>query len=160
MSYDKNPFPEGDADRHYLWEMLVHRDIDAFLAQDWSMVEGDFAYDRFFGMHAQFLKNPDSWRLQFPDVDSYRDVWLQQAKRTAEAEFAEPLRDALFRATNMRDIDINGDRAVLHKKFDGTVAKADGGIDRINWQTLYFCARIDGQWKITGFVGYMPHPLS
>ena len=31
MQYDKNPFPEGDADRHYLWEMLVRRDIDAFI---------------------------------------------------------------------------------------------------------------------------------
>ena len=30
MTFDKNPFPEGDADRHALWEMLVRRDIDAF----------------------------------------------------------------------------------------------------------------------------------
>ncbi len=50
--------------------------------------------------------------------------------------FAEPLRDALFRVTNMRDIDVDGDRAVLHKKFNGQVAKADGTSDRLNWQTL------------------------
>ena len=159
MTYDKNPFPEGDADRHYLWEMLVRRDIDAFLAQDWSMVEGDFAEDRFFGMHAHFLRDTDSWRLQFPDVKTYRDEWLRQGRETAATKFAEPLRDALFRVTNMRDIDIDGDRAVLHKKFNGNVAKADGSVDRLNWQTLYFCARIEGRWKITGFVGYMPHPL-
>jgi hypothetical protein len=34
-----------------------------------------------------------------------------------------------------------------------------GGIEVINWQTLYFCVRIDGRWKITGFVGYMPYPM-
>ncbi|HET7411063.1 MAG TPA: hypothetical protein VFJ18_00260 [Pararhizobium sp.] len=160
MRYDVNPFPEADADRHAIWEMLVHRDVDAFLAQDWSMVEGDFAADRFFGLHAHFLTNPDSWRLSFPTLEAYRDEWLRQAAETARVEFAEPLRDALFRTTNMRDIEIDGDRAVVHKKFDGQVARADGKIDRLNWQTLYFCARIDGRWKITSFVGYMPHPLA
>src|SRR5690606_14480045 len=118
-------------------------DIDAFLAQDWSMVAGDFAEDRFFGMHAHFLNDADSWRLQFPDVATYRDEWLRQAKETAATEFAEPLRDALFRVTNMRDMDIDGDRAVLHKKFNGSVRKADGTEDRLNWQTLYFCSKLD-----------------
>ena len=70
-----------------------------------------------------------------------------------------PLREALFRVTNMRDIDVDGDRAVLHKKFNGSVAKADGTADKLNWQTLYFCRRVGASWKIAGFVGYMPHPL-
>ena len=159
MTFDKNPFPESDADRHALWEMLVRRDIDAFLGQDWSMVEDDFIAESFFGMHAHFLANADAWRLQFPRLDVYRDEWLRQAKETAATKFAEPLREALFRITNMRDIDIDGDRAVLHKKFDGSVAKADGGVDRLKWQTLYFCRKVAGRWKIAGFVGYMPHPL-
>jgi hypothetical protein len=159
MSYDVNPFPTGDGDRHGLWEMLVRRDVDAFLAQDWAMVADDFANDRFFGMHGHFLENPDSWRLAFPTVDVYRDEWLRQAEETARTAFAEPLRPALFRATQMRDIDVQGDRAVLHKKFDGSVAKADGSTVTLRWQTLYFCGRLEGRWKITGFVGYLPHPL-
>jgi len=159
MAFDKNPFPEGDADRHALWEMLVRRDIDAFLGQDWSMVEDDFIAESFFGMHAHFLANADAWRLQFPRLEVYRDEWLRQAKETAATAFAEPLREAIFRVTNMRDIDVDGDRAVLHKKFDGSIAKADGGVDRLKWQTLYFCRKVDGRWKIAGFVGYMPHPL-
>ena len=57
------------------------------------------------------------------------------------------------------DIDLDGDRAVLHKKFDGSVAKADGSVDRLKWQTLYFCRKVGARWKIAGFVGYMPHPL-
>ena len=68
-------------------------------------------------------------------------------------------REALFRATNLRDIDISGDRAVAHKKFDGTVALEGGGVEVLSWQTLYFASRIDGAWKLTGFVGYMPFPL-
>lgn len=159
MTYDKNPFPEGDADRHFLWEMLVRRDIDAFLGQDWSMVEEDFAADRFFGMHAHFLNDADAWRLQFPKLEVYRDEWLRQAAATAATEYAEPLREALFRVTNMRDMDIDGDRAVLHKKFNGSVAKPGGEVERLNWQTLYFCSKLGGRWKIAGFVGYMPHPL-
>jgi hypothetical protein len=159
MTYDRNPFPEGDADRHSLWEMLVRRDVDAFLAQDWTMVDGDFAKDRFFGMHAHFRESPDSWRLQFPTLDTYREEWLRQAAETAATDYAEPLRQALFRVTNLRDIDVDGDRAVLHKKFDGTVAKADGSADRLKWQTLYFCNRIGGNWKIASFIGYMPLPL-
>ena len=159
MTFDKNSFPEGDADRHELWEMLVRRDIDAFLAQDWSMVEDDFVAASFFGMHAHFLNDADAWRLQFPRLEVYRDEWLRQARETAATEFAEPLRPALFRITNMRDIDVDGDRAVLHKKFNGSIAKPGGAVERLNWQTLYFCSKIDGRWRITGFVGYMPHPL-
>lgn len=159
MTFDRNPFPAGDPDRHALWEMLVRRDIDAFLARDWSMVEDDFVASDFFGMHAHFLANADAWRLQFPTLSAYRDEWLRQAAETAATSFAEPLREALFRVTNMRDIDVDGDRAVLHKKFDGTVARADGGVDRLKWQTLYFCGKFDGRWRITGFVGYMPYPL-
>ena len=159
MDFEKNPFPEADPDRHALWEMLVRRDIDAFLAQDFSMVENDFIADNFFGMHAHFLDNADAWRLQFPRLEVYRDEWLRQAKETAAATFAEPLRPALFRITNLRDIDVDGDRAVLHKKFDGSIAKPGGVSEKLCWQTLYFCQRVDGVWKILGFVGYMPYPL-
>jgi hypothetical protein len=159
MDYDRNPFPEADADRHALWEMLVRRDIDAFLTQDWSLVSEDFATDRFFGMHGHFRSNPDSWRLDFPRLEIYRDEWLRQAAESAKVEFAHPLREALFQLTNLRDIDVDGDRAVLHKKFDGTLTRADGGTERLNWQTLYFCHRIEGRWKIAGFVGYIPHPM-
>lgn len=159
MDFEKNPFPEADPDRHALWEMLVRRDIDAFMAKDWSMVEDDFIADSFFGMHAHFLADADAWRLQFPRLEIYRDEWLSQAKETAKVTFAEPLRSALFRITNLRDIDVDGDRAVLHKKFNGIIAKPGGEAERLRWQTLYFCRRIEDVWKIMGFVGYMPNPL-
>ncbi len=159
MHYAQNPFPASDMDRHGLWEMLVRRDIDAFLTQDWSMVEDDFLADRFFGLHAHGRTNPDSWRLGFPNLTAYRDEWLRQAAETAEVAFAEPLRDALFRITILRDIDLGDNVAIVRKKFDGEIARADGGVDRLNWQTLYFCAKPVDAWKITSFVGYMPWPM-
>jgi hypothetical protein len=159
MDVTANPFPEGDPDRRAIWTMLVSRDIDAFLAADWSMVEDDFERIGFIGIHAYKSENPDSWRVAFPTLEAYRDEWLRQAAATAKVRYAEPLRAALFRATNLRDIDVSGDVAMAHKKFDGTIARADGGQDTLNWQTLYFCRRRNGRWKLTGFVGYMPFPM-
>lgn len=159
MDITRNPFAPNDSDRHQIWAMLVERDIDAFLAGDWSKHGPDFHAESFFGVHAHKSELPDSWRLGFPDLASYRDEWLRQSAATAKVKYAEPLREALFRATNMRDIDIAGDRAVCHKKFDGVVKRADGGQDVLNWQTLYFCGRFSGVWKMTGFVGYMPYPM-
>ena len=39
MSYDANPFP-NDPDRRDIWDFMVRKDIDAYLAKDWSMVAG------------------------------------------------------------------------------------------------------------------------
>ena len=58
-----NPFPAADPDRRAIWEMLVTRDIDAFLGQDWSMVEGDFVAEGFLGINAHGSDIPDSWRV-------------------------------------------------------------------------------------------------
>ncbi len=155
MDPEENPF-DDDPDRHAIWDMLVRRDIDAFLAADWSMTEGDFIAAEFFGLHSHKAPDPDYWRLDFPDLASYRDEWLRQAAASAGVRYAEPLRPALFRAVDMRQIDVAGDRAVAHKKFDGAIQLADGGDEQLLWQTLYFCARRDGVWKIASFVGYMP----
>jgi hypothetical protein len=155
MGADLNPFPH-DADRRAIWDMLALRDIHAFLARDWAMVEGDFIADGFFGLHAHGSPNPDAWTMVFPQLSVYRDEWLRQAAETAAIAYAEPLGASLFRATDLSFIEIAGERAIAHKKFDGTIARADGGQDRLDWQTLYFCARSGGRWRIAGFVGYMP----
>lgn len=62
----KNPFPETDVARHSIWDMLVTRDIDAFLTADWSKVADDFVKDGFLGINANRDANPDNWRLSFP----------------------------------------------------------------------------------------------
>ncbi|MEN5105085.1 hypothetical protein [Brucella anthropi] len=151
-----NPFA-GDKDREQIWEMLVRRDIEAFVSQDWSLVADDFDEVRFLGIHAHNDRDPDNWDAGFPTLASYRDEWLRQAAESAAVEYAESLADGIFRATNLSVIDITGDVTLARKKFDGTIARKDGTIDRLNWQTLYFCRRDGARWKITGFVGYMAY---
>ena len=151
-----NPFA-GDRDREQIWEMLVRRDIEAFVSQDWSLVADDFDEVRFLGIHAHNDRDPDKWDAGFPTLASYRDEWLRQAAESAAVEYAESLAEGIFRATDLSVIDITGDVAVARKKFDGTIARKDGSVDRLNWQTLYFCRREGARWKITGFVGYMAY---
>lgn len=156
MNSRQNPFPD-DIDRARIWEMLVERDIAAFVGQDWSMVAGDFDEQRFLGIHAHNAANPDDWNAAFPSLATYRDEWLRQAAETAATAYAEPLADGIFRATRLTEIDITGDVALARKKFDGTIRRVDGSNDVLNWQTLYFCRKQDGRWRITGFVGYMKY---
>lgn len=157
---ETNPFPSTDPDRHAIWEMLVRRDIDAFLAGDWSAVEEDFEADAFLGIDGRFRGNPDSWQLAFPDLASYREAWLEQSASFRADGIAPTARDELFDATTLRDIEIRGDRALLHKKFDGSVHTGSGAVLPLVWQSLYHCRRkADGAWKITGFVGYLPFPM-
>lgn len=149
-----NPF-DGDKDRAQIWEMLVRRDIEAFVAQDWSVVADDFDEMRFLGIHAHGEHNPDKWDAAFPALSVYRDEWLRQAAVSAATDYAEPLGEGIFRATDLSTIDITGNIAVARKKFNGTIAKTDGSADTLKWQTLYFCRHDDIRWKITGFIGYM-----
>jgi enamine deaminase RidA (YjgF/YER057c/UK114 family) len=159
-THETNPFPETDPDRHALWEMLVRRDIDAFLAADWDAVACDFDADRFFGVDAGFHANPDSWRITFPSLDAYRDAWLEQSKAFRGRRFKVDPRQSLFEATTLRDIEISGDRALLHKKFDGALHPADATVEPLVWQTLYQCRKDStGTWRILGFIGYMPNPM-
>ena len=150
-----NPFA-NDRARAEIWEMLVSRDIDAYLAADWSQVAADFVSSGFFGLHAHFKPSPDDWTLAFPTLDAYREEWLRQAAETAATAYAEPLREAIFRATDATAIEITGERALLRKRFEGTIARADGDQDRLHWQTLYILAREGGRWRIASFVGYLP----
>ena len=154
-----NPFPSTDPDRHAIWEMLVPRDIDAFLAADWNMVEDDFVSDEFIGIDGRRSGNPDDWRLSFPDLVSYRDEWLRQAYDFATQSFKDDPRTAIFSTTTLEMIEIEGDRALVHKKFDGGITKADGSFDVMNWQTVYYCKWHEGRWKISGFTGYLPNPM-
>lgn len=153
-----NPFP-GDADRSAIWTMLVDRDIAAYIAADWSMVEDDFVADDFLGINGNGRDNPDGWTISFPTLADYREEWLRQAREGQAVAYAEDAQAAIHRATSLTEIEIKGERAVAHKKFDGTIARADGGQDRLNWQTVYFCRKVGGAWKLTGFVGYLPYPM-
>jgi len=159
MQYDSNPFPPEDRDRYQIWEKVVRVDIDAFLAQDWSMCADDFVEEHFIGIDAGKSPNPDSWSLTYESLEAYKIDWLRQAADFAKERYLEDKREALFHATTLRDIDIRGESALLHKKFDGSITRIDGTVEPILWQTIYKMKKIAGVWKITGFVGYMPNPM-
>jgi len=153
-----NPFP-GDADRHEIWEVLMRRDFEAYLAADWSMTGPDFLEDEFQGVSGGFLSDPDQWRLRFPSLASYRDEWLAQAVVFQKVELRGIGKlDFFYQSTVLREIEIEGARAVAHKKFDGHSTSTTGSPVRLLWQTLYFLRKVSSRWKITGFVGYLPNP--
>lgn len=154
-----NPFPKMDRDRYDIWQMLVERDTTAFLRQDWSMVADDFVHEGFTGIDARFSDLPDSWRLSFPNLEAYRDNWLKHSREFAQLEFNADPREALFSATTLRDVDVCNGCAVAHKKFDGQIRKTNGETIVLNWQTLYYCRKFDNDWKITGFIGFLPNPM-
>lgn len=156
MSMYRNPFP-ADPDRAGIWEMLVERDIRAFVAGDWSQVAGDFLPESFFAVDGRMRANPDSWQLGLSSLDGYRLSWLEQSGGMRAT--VAGLEAGLYEATTLRDIEIDGDKALAHKKFDGQVRRHDGGIVPLRWQSLYMCRRVDTGWKVAGFVGYLPNPM-
>ena len=158
MTLPVSPFP-NDPERHAIWEMLVVRDVAAFVAGDWAQVADDFIETGFWGLDARFRANPDGWQLSFPSLASYREVWLRQAQASAGRLAPPELSTALHGATTLRDIDLQGESAVAHKKFDGDIRFDDGTVETLCWQTLYHCRKVAGVWKIAGFVGYLPNPL-
>lgn len=155
----QNPFPENDTARRAIWEMLVPRDIDAFLAADWSMVEHDFVVEGFIGISGNRDPNPDNWRLAFPNLAAYRDEWLRQAADFRKGTYGEDPRAAIFATTTLEEIEIEGETALVRKKFNGGIRKMDGELDVMQWQTLYYCRLHEGRWKISGFTGYLPNPM-
>lgn len=154
----KNPFP-NDPDRNEIWEMLVERDTIAFCNADWGAVADDFVEDAFMGVDGGGKTNPDAWILKYPRLEDYKNEWLRQAKDFKSKEWKGDVEEDFYNATILRDIDINGASALIHKKFDGKVEQVDGSVQYLNWQTLYRCQKVDGKWKIQGFTGYLPFPL-
>jgi hypothetical protein len=152
-----SPFPSADADRQQIWQMLVPRDTEAFLNQDWAAVASDFITEGFYGVDARRHPNPDEWRIAYPSLAAYRDEWLRQAAITAGQVDREAAQAAFLTAVTLTDIEIAGDCAIAHKKFNGRLPNLDGSFEELHWQTLYVCRKQDARWKIASFVGYLPY---
>jgi hypothetical protein len=153
-----NPYDAAsDADRHALWQALVARDSDSYVAADWSMCDGDFAHERFEGISAHGSLNPVDWTLRYPTVEAYRDDWLQMAERFLEIPFAATShRELLYKMQTFAKVEIEGDRAIVWKQFRADEPLVNGDRYSIGAQSVYRLHRIDRQWKIVGFVGYLP----
>ena len=155
-----NPFPPSDADRHEIWEILMRHDFEGFVAGDWKMLEPDFAEESFLGIDARKSADPDEWRIAYPTVESYRDEWLRQVEAFCTIQLRTlSTHDFLYRSAHLDVIEIAGNRALAHKKFDGCAETVTGETVTFRWQSLFQMIRIHGTWKIAGFIGYLPNPL-
>lgn len=156
-----NPYDvAADADRHALWQTLIARDSDAFVAANWALCDSDFSYDRFEGISAHGSFDPLNWTLRYPTVESYRDDWLDMAKRFLKIPLAEVShRELLYRMQRFAKVEISGDRAIVWKQFSADEPLTNGDRYNISAQSVYRLHRIDNQWRIVGFVGYLPMEL-
>lgn len=154
----RNPFDQArDPERAALWEMLVARDNEAFVAEDWGPVADDFWEERFEGISANGSSDPAAWTLGYPTLDAYRRDWLRMA-----AEFLRtPLADGdhlglLYAMTSLDRFEFDGDRLLVWKRFRAE-APLEGGADlSIAMQSIFRLHRDGGRWRIVGFVGYLP----
>ena len=153
-----NPFdPAADPARHHIWQRLVAADSDAFAAQDWAAIEGDFDAEHFEGIRCHNSVNPDDWEIAFPTLAAYRDSWLAAAGEFAKKQFVGLTnREAVYARTRLERIDFAGERALCHKKFSGDLKLLDGTMHAGTRQTLYRLHRRRGAWKIVGFLGFLP----
>ena len=153
-----NPYDRSeDPDEHALWDALIARDSEAFVAGDWSLCDEDFCHERFEGISARGSLNPMDWSLEYPTVESYRHAWLQMAGKFSELALASiSHRELLYTMQSFAKIEIAGDRALVWKHFVADEPLANGERYRLSGQSVYRLHRIDGSWRIVGFVGYLP----
>jgi hypothetical protein len=157
MNVPTNPFPSADADRQYIWQRQIIADSEAFAAGDWKMIENDFDAEHFEGLRAMNSTNPDDWQIVFPSLESYRDSWLALSAEFRKQKFAglSPL-EVLYARCSLGRIVINEDRAFAVKKFVGIVQRENGSTISGSRQTVYRLHHLNGQWKIVGFLGFLP----
>jgi hypothetical protein len=65
-------------------------------------------------------------------------------------------RDLLYKMQTFAKVEIEGDRAIVWKQFRADEPLINGDRYSIGAQSVYRLHRIGGQWKIVGFVGYLP----
>lgn len=156
MEFIKNPFKGINSDQAVIWEMLVYRDIKAFVNGDWNQIENDFLSHKFYGINALFSLDPQIWKLDFPLLADYKKSWLDQAHESKRKTYAESLETGIHRVTKLDKFEIKSGKAAIWKKFNGTLKLSDGQDEVLQWQTIYFCEFFKESWKIAGFIGYLP----
>lgn len=138
------------------WEMCVRRDLEAFLANDWSITEADFASENFFGIDANGSNDPCDWRPAFTTLEDYRDAFNQQASEFAANQFVDDPRTAMYAALTLTKPIVMNDRATIVKTFDGKLSLQGGGEHVWAWKSLFHLRLDEDRWRFTGFFGYLP----
>ncbi len=153
-----NPFPHSDPDRRAIWDILVLEDSHDFLQGDFTRCRKRFVESTFYAIDAEGSADPANWKLSFPTLDDYGKRWVEYAANMlAEVESVEEAERAMLELTTLTEIDISGPTALARKKFSGSIPLRGGKRSHVKWQTLYFLKQLDGEWRITGFLGYLPN---
>lgn len=137
-------------------DVLLTRDIDAFVAADFELARADFDESQF----TAYSGADGVMRLQYPDLESYRADWLAQAE-TFRGVDPTVLATQLHAVQRIARLEVNGMRALATKIFDGEIPTPLGPTT-LAWTTYYFLRADDRKhrWLITGFIGYLPTPWS
>lgn len=155
---NRNPIenPYQDPVKREFWEICVRRDLEAFLAADWSITAADFCESDFLGIDAKGSLDPLNWLPVYHSLDAYKKEFEVQAADFAQKEFATDVRAELYSLLTLSDPQISGDRALIVKVFDGEIREANGTVMEMKWQSMFHFKNVDNRWLITGFVGYLP----
>lgn len=150
-----NPYAAG-SDEAALWEICVRRDIQSFVAADWGICAADFTADGFSGWDARFSPDPMHWQMTFPSLEDYKSAWLKDAQSFAGRRWKTPLAEGLFAALSLARVEVSGDKALVHKRFDGQLFPAGAEPLLLSWQSIFHLRRAAGRWSQCSFIGYLP----
>jgi len=153
-----NPYAK-ESDSYGLWEMCVRRDLEGFLAADWSICAGDFISEGFMGWDARHSADPMEWVATYPNLETYQKAWLNGAQHFQKNHLPDDIRDQLYALVSLVRIELNENTGIIHKKFKGQVKFKNQLVQPLNWQSIFHLRKIDGRWLQSGFIGYLPLDL-
>jgi hypothetical protein len=150
-----NPYTPG-TEQHAVFEMAVVRDVEAFVAGDWARVAADFIEEGFFGLDGRGTGDPSGWRLTYPTLAAYRERWLAQSAAFRSRRYRTDPVAAMLALLKVPMLELEGDSGLLLKRFDGTLDPEDGEPVTLRRESLFVLRRVDGVFRVAGFVGYLP----
>ncbi len=89
----------------------------------------------------------------FPTLDSYRAAWEEQSRDFAREKFADDPHTMLHSAMRLDPIQLQGDDALVHKKFAGELRTMDGKTISAALAEFVFCAPDGGAMETAGICG-------
>jgi hypothetical protein len=150
-----NPYAKNSS-HHQVWEMCVRRDLEGFLATDWSICGDDFISEGFMGWDACHSANPLEWKATYPNLESYQKAWLKGAQDFQDNDLPDDIRAQLYAVVSLARIELNESNGIVHKKFNGQIKFKNQSIQTLTWQSIFHLKRNEGQWRQAGFIGYLP----
>ncbi len=139
-----------------IWHVLIERDFVAFCNEDWDLIKDDFIEDGFFGIDGKRSINKMDWALTYDSLEAYKNDWIEQSKDFNKKTFLIDPLSVLFNTTKLSKIEIIDTTALVHKEFDGVFKVANEEDIVLDWISLFVLRKINGNWKIASFTGYLP----